>query len=260
MWRKNRRRNSNGSYGVDLNRNWGIYIYIYYLSFLRPCLPPTFSPASTAKIISALVALDHYSLDDVLTYPAVLIGPDNSKMGLFVGEKMSVRNLIYGMMLPSGNDAAQLLAHDYPGGLNGFVSAMNKKAQSLGLANTFFVDPAGFKDDNYSTAHDMAKLGAAALSDPFLSQVVKTQKTTVYDTSHTIPHVLVNLNELLDIPGVNGIKTGFTNEAEGVLVTSFLHNKKQYVIVVLRSKDRFGDTRELINGIINDLKNEQLSS
>lgn len=218
-----------------------------------------FSPASTAKIMSAIVALDHYMLEDILSYDAVLAGADNSKMGLFVGEKMSVKNLIYGMMLPSGNDAALLLARNYPGGLGGFVAAMNSKAKEMGLSNTFFVDPSGYKDENYSTSYDLARLGAFALTQPFLSEVVKTQKTVVYDQTGTIPHTLINLNELLEIPGVNGIKTGFTNEAEGVLTTSFLHNGKQYVIVVLRSKDRFQDTRELINGIINDLKNEEIS-
>ncbi len=217
-----------------------------------------FAPASTAKIMSALVVLDHYALDDVLEYSQILAGVDNSKMGLFLNERMSVRNLIYGMMLPSGNDAAQLLARNYPGGVEGFVLAMNKKARELGLSNTLFVDPAGYKDENYSTAYDLARLGSKALEDPFLSEVIKTRSVTVYDNSGTIPHVLENLNELLEIPGVNGIKTGFTNEAEGVLTTSFLHNAKQYVIVVLRSKDRFADTRELINGIINDLKSEQV--
>ncbi len=218
-----------------------------------------FSPASTAKIMSALVALDHYGLDEVLSYDSVLAGADNSKMGLFVGEKMSVRNLIYGMMLPSGNDAALLLARNYPGGLGGFVAAMNSKAQEIGLSSTFFVDPSGYKDENYSTSYDLARLGAFALAHPFLSEVVKTQKIVVYDVTGVIPHTLTNLNELLELPRVNGVKTGFTNEAEGVLVTSFLYNEKQYVIVVLKSKDRFQDTRELINGIINDLKNEEIS-
>lgn len=217
-----------------------------------------FAPASTAKIMASLVALDHYSLDDVLEYSSILAGSDSSKMGLFLGERMSVRNLIYGMMLPSGNDAAQLLASNYPGSVSGFVLEMNKKAQEIGLTNTYFVDPAGYKDENYSTAYDLARLGSVALQDPFLSEVVKTQSITVYDEEGKISHKLDNLNELLDISGVNGVKTGFTNEAEGVLVTSFYYNGKQYVVVVLRSQDRFKDTRELLSGIINDLKKEKI--
>lgn len=217
-----------------------------------------FAPASTAKIMSALVALEHYDPERVLQAGISTVSIQGSKMGLFLGEEIKVKDLIYGMMLPSGNDAAHLLASTYPGGINGFVARMNEKARELSLTNTHFIDPAGYDDDNYSTAYDLARLGAHALSNPTISEVVKTPETTVYNTAQTIPHELKNLNELLSINGVNGIKTGFTNEAEGVLVTSFFHNKKQYVIVVLRSKDRFQDTLELLTGIIEDLKSEQV--
>lgn len=215
-----------------------------------------FSPASTAKIMASLVALSHYSDNRVLTYPAPLVGTDSSRMGLYTGEQISVKNLLYGMMLPSGNDAAKLIALNFPGGEEAFVKKMNEKAQEIGMKNTYFVDPAGYADENYSTAYDLALLGSHALQNPKLSEIVKTKEIVVYDTSGAISHRLTNLNELLSIKGVNGIKTGFTNEAEGVLVSSFLHDNTQYVIVVLRSQDRFSDTRELISGIIEDLRNE----
>lgn len=218
-----------------------------------------FSPASTAKIMTSLVALDHYAKNDALTYPYPLINADSSKMGLYAGEQISIRNLLYGMMLPSGNDAARLIAVSYPGGEQEFVREMNKKVQELGLQNTEFVDPAGYEDENYSTAYDLALLGAHALENSSLSEIVKTKTITVHDTSGNISHDLKNLNELLSISGVNGVKTGFTNEAEGVLVSSFFHNNTQYIMVVLRSQDRFSDTKELISGIIQDLKNESYS-
>lgn len=218
-----------------------------------------FAPASTAKIMAAIVAREYYNPERILKADLSTVSIEGSKMGLFLGEEVRVADLIYGMMLPSGNDAAHLLAVSYPGGVEGFVARMNEKAKELSLSNTYFMDPAGYDDDNYSTAHDLARLGAYALTDPLISSVVKTPEVTVYNKTHTIPHVLTNLNELLLIPGVNGIKTGFTNEAEGVLVTSFFHNKKQYVIVVLRSQDRFQDTKELLLGIIEDLKSEQVS-
>lgn len=218
-----------------------------------------FSPASTAKIMAALVALEKYQDSDVLLYSTSLIKSDSSKMGLLVGESISFQNLLYGMMLPSGNDAAQLIALNYPGGDDAFVKRMNEKAKELGLLNTHFVDPAGYEDENYSTAYDLALLGAYALKNSELARVVGTKQKTVLDVSGTIPHVLKNLNELLSINGVNGIKTGFTNEAEGVLVSSFFHNNTQYIMVVLRSKDRFSDTRDLITGIIEDLKSESFS-
>jgi D-alanyl-D-alanine carboxypeptidase len=215
-----------------------------------------FSPASTAKIMASLIALSQYSESDVLTYSAPLVGVDSSRMGLYTGEQISVKNLLYGMMLPSGNDAAKLIAVNFPGGEEEFVKKMNEKAQEIGMKNTYFVDPAGYADENYSTAYDLALLGSYALQNPTLSEIVKTKELVVYDTSGTIPHKLTNLNELLSIKGVNGIKTGFTNEAEGVLVSSFLYDGTQYVMVVLRSQDRFSDTRELISGIIEDLKRE----
>lgn len=218
-----------------------------------------FAPASTAKIMAALVVLEHYNPEAVLKADYSTVSIEGSKMGLFLGEEIKVKDLLYGMMLPSGNDAAHLLAASYPGGKPAFVLRMNEKAKELGLTNTYFIDPAGYDDNNYSTAHDLANLGAYALQIPEFANIVKASEALVLDESKTIQHPLKNLNELLSIPGVNGIKTGFTNEAEGVLVTSFMHNNKQYVIVVLRSKDRFQDTKELLVGIIDDLKSEQVN-
>lgn len=218
-----------------------------------------FSPASTVKIMTALVALEYYDPKTVLTVDSLPENSDSSKMGLFLNEKITVLNLLYGMLLPSGSDAADVLASKFPGGKKGFVMRMNEKAKSLGLFNTYFVDPSGYEDDNYSTAYDLSRLGAYALTNPILAEIVKTKKITVYNTDNTIPHVLQNLNELLVIPGVTGIKTGFTNEAQGVLVTTFLHGEKKYVLVVLGSKDRFQDTKALIEGIINDLRLDSIS-
>lgn len=217
-----------------------------------------FSPASTAKIMTALIALEHYKLDTVLNAKSFSENPDISKMGLFLGEKMSVLNLLYGMLLPSGSDAAEVLARNYPGGTSAFVARMNEKAHELALTNTYFADSSGYSDNNYTTASDLARLGAYALKNKTFREIVKTKKITVYNADRTISHALTNLNELLEIPNVTGIKTGFTNEAEGVLTTSFVHNGKTYIIVVLGSKDRFADTRLLIEGIINDLKSESV--
>lgn len=219
-----------------------------------------FSPASTAKVMSALVALEYYKPETILLVQNLSKDPDISRMGLFLGEKISVLHLVYGMLLPSGGDAAEVLAANYPGGEKAFVRQMNDKARSLGLLNTFFVDPSGYGDDNYSTASDLAQLGAYALKNSTIRDIVKTKKIIVYDEEKKIPHVLVNLNELLEIKNVTGIKTGFTNEAEGVLVTSFVHRGKTYIIVVLGSRDRFTDTRLFIEGIINDLTSESVAS
>ncbi|MEK6881146.1 MAG: hypothetical protein AABY22_16115, partial [Nanoarchaeota archaeon] len=183
-----------------------------------------FSPASTVKVMSALVTLENFNPATVLDVNYLKNNADSSKMGLFLGEKISVLNLIYGMLLPSGGDASFVLAQNYPGGEEKFINRMNEKAQELEMLNTYFTDPAGYNDSNYSTASDLVKLGEAALEDPLISEIIKTQDIIVFNESGTISHRLKNLNELLEIDGVNGVKTGFSNEADGVLITSFKNN------------------------------------
>ncbi len=219
-----------------------------------------FSPASTVKIMASIVALDAFSPSKTVTVEKLDIRPDISKMGLYVGERISVLGLLYGMMLPSGGDAADVLADNYPGGKEAFVAAMNKKAREIGLVNTYFADPSGYSDENYSTAADLSKLGAYALQNQTIREIVKTKEISLYAPDGTVTHKLKNLNELLDIPGVVGVKTGFTNEAEGVLVTSYVKNNKTFIIVILGSKDRFADTRLLIEAIIKDLKSESYAN
>jgi len=214
-----------------------------------------FAPASTAKIMAATIVIENYSLDRVLTATNLkALGPDNSRMGLVDGESMTVRNLLYGMMLPSGNDAAYVLAENYPGGISSFVSKMNDKAKELDLINTKFFDPDGYDDNNYTTAYDLARLGAYAIKNPVFAQIVSTKNKTVYDITGKIDHRLNNLNELLGRKGVSGIKTGFTDEAGEVLVTSINQRERTYIISVLNSPDRFGDTTKIINGAVNKIR------
>lgn len=211
-----------------------------------------FAPASTAKIMTSTVVLENYPLDRVLTAKG-MDTVDGSKMNLFENETMTVGNLLFGLMLPSGNDAAHVLAGSFPGGVNAFVSKMNEKASILQLTNTRFFDPAGYSDDNYTTAFDMARLAAYAMQNPKFAKIVGTKATSVWDTLGKSEHKLKNLNELLGQNGVTGIKTGFTDEAGGVLVTSINKNDRLYIIVVLNTPDRFGDTRGIINNAIRNL-------
>lgn len=212
-----------------------------------------FTPASSAKIMTALVVLDSYPIDQILTVPS-LATVEGSSMGLFEDEKISVENLLYGLMLPSGNDAAFTLASHYPTGYIGFVDAMNKKAEELDLDNTRFVDPAGYDDANYTTAFDMARLGNEALQNKTLKKIVSTRRVDVTDSEGKIRHSLTNLNELIGYKGVDGIKTGFTEEAGGVLVTSLVNNGRRYIIVLFKSEDRFYDTRTIMNSIIDSIR------
>ena len=212
-----------------------------------------FTPASTTKIMTAIVSLEHYPLDKVLQVTDEYL-VEGSKMKLVPGERISVENLLYGMLLPSGNDAAHVLADNYPGGINGFIAAMNKKAKDLQLTNTHYIDPAGYEDDNFSTAFDMARLTSYALQNPEFRRIVRTKSYTAVDESRINIHELSNLNQLLSRSEVTGVKTGFTNEAGGVLVTSVDISGKTYVIVVLKSSDRFFDTQTIIEEVVKKVK------
>jgi D-alanyl-D-alanine carboxypeptidase (penicillin-binding protein 5/6) len=205
------------------------------------------SPASTTKLLTALVALDTYSLDDVVTVKNLM--SDGQVMGLVPNEQITVENLLYGMLIYSGNDAGYALADYYPGGLDKFVEAMNIKAQKLHLTMSHFTNPVGFDDAAHkTTAEDLAMLATYALTNKTIAKMVAIPEITVSDVTHTYFHKLSNVNELLGkIPGVAGIKTGWTEEAGQNLITLIERNGRRVIIVVLHSTDRFGDTIKLIN-------------
>jgi len=216
------------------------------------------SPASSIKILTALVSLDIYNLNDYL--PGVTASYDESKMGLFWGEEISVENLLYGLLLISGNDAAKTLSSNFPNGTNAFVIAMNRKAKDLGLIESNFVDPSGYLDSNYSTAFEMARLASYAMKNEKIREIVKTQNKIVYDRYGLAVHPLKNLNELLADENVTGIKTGFTNEAGGVLLTNYVHHGRDLIIVVMKSQDRFTDTRKIIEEIKKNVYYSEVTS
>lgn len=204
-------------------------------------------PASTTKIMTALVALDLFKLGDVVTVGEVIA--DGQKVGLVPGEKMTVENLLYAMLVESGNDAAYALADFDPKGREHFVELMNQKGVQLGLTGTHFTNPAGLDDqDQFTTATDLATLGVAAMGHPAFARIVGTQQSVIFSVDQSISHPLTNLNELLGkIPGVRGIKTGYTEAAGENLVTDVVRDGHELITVVLKSKDRFGDTEKLVN-------------
>lgn len=207
------------------------------------------APASTTKILTALVALDVYSLDDVLTVKTVV--NNGQTMGLVPGERITVENLLFGALIQSGNDAAYALADNYPGGVEAFVVAMNAKAQTLRLTKSNFTNPIGFDDPQHKTTpRDLAILTAAALTNKTIAKMVAIPQITVSDVTHTYFHALKNINQLLGkIPGVGGIKTGWTEEAGENLVTLIERDGHRVILVVLHSKDRFGETTKLIDWV-----------
>ena len=208
------------------------------------------SPASLTKIVTALVALENYRLEDILTVGRLY--PEGAQMGLFEGEKISVENLLYGLLLPSGNDSAFVLAENFPGGYKEFVRAMNKKVEQLGLKNTRFTNPTGEEDgEHFSTAWDLAHLASHAMSNPLFAKIVGTPHIIVSNHNQTRWHELKNINILLgEKEGVKGVKTGWTKEAGGCFIAYVEKDGQKLVVVVLKSEDedtRFEETKALIN-------------
>lgn len=210
------------------------------------------APASTTKIMTAIVAIEHFNNSDLLTVPAdALVGGSN--MGLKAGEVMTFRSLLYGMMLNSGNDAAFTIALNYPGGFDAFISKMNQKVAELGLENTHFDNPAGFDStSHYSSAYDLLQIGKEAMANVRLGKVFSTKETQVTSIDRSQTHVLKNLNKLLGEDGIIGIKTGTTEMAGESLVGLSEKNGHTVLTVMLNSKDRFGETKNLLDWIYNN--------
>ena len=207
-----------------------------------------FSMASTTKIMTALVGLDYYKTNDVLTIKTENV--EGVNVGFKIGEQLSFENILYAMLLPSGNDAALSLAQNYPGGEEEFIKKMNEKAHLLNLTNTNFADSIGLEDSrDYTTPLDLARLASHALENKTFANIVATKTWEITDVTGENKYLLSNLNKLLGIKGVNGIKTGYTDEAGQVLVTSKKEGNNTIIIVVMDSQDRLSDTVKLLNSI-----------
>lgn len=207
-----------------------------------------FSMASTTKIMTALVALEYFKANSILTIQNTRV--EGTTLGLTLGEQFYFEDLLYAMLLPSANDAATAIADNYPGGLPAFVLKMNEKAKALHLSNTHFADPSGLNDDgDYTTVTDMSRLASIAIQNKEFAKITSTKQRTITNVRQTRQFPLSNLNKLLGINGVTGIKTGTTEGAKEVLVTASVINGHTFVIVVMNSEDRFGDTRTLLNFI-----------
>lgn len=211
-------------------------------------------PASTVKIMTALVALDFYDLNNILTVEEV--NGQGQDMKLVKREEISVENLMYGVLVASANDAASVLAQKYPGGEQGFMAAMNNKAKELNLNDTYFANPTGLDSDewgnllparSYTTALDLARLASWAMRNEVLAKMVATPRITVSDTSGRRQHQLYSINELLGyLPGIKGIKTGWTEEAGECLASYTEREGRGIITVVLGSGNRFGETARLV--------------
>jgi D-alanyl-D-alanine carboxypeptidase (penicillin-binding protein 5/6) len=205
--------------------------------------------ASTTKIMTAIVLIENADLNKMVTVSAKAAGTGGSRLGLKRNDKISLRDLLYGLMLKSGNDSAVAIAEEVGGSIEGFAEMMNSKAAELGLENTHFVTPHGLDNpEHYTTAFELAKLADYALKNEMFAKVVGTKNYTV--TINGYPKNISNTNELLGyLNGVYGVKTGFTNNAGRCLVTSVNRNNFDIITVVLQAdtkKFRTTDSIKLI--------------
>lgn len=216
-------------------------------------------PASTTKMVTALVALEYYPLDAVLKVDGVVV--QGQRMGLYPGEEIKAKDLLYGLLIYSANDAAEVLAGNYcidetRCGRNFFIQAMNEKAKELSLKNTYFKNPTGLEEAGHvSTARDLLWISEVAMKNEFFKKAVGIKKMTVESIDGTVAHKLTNINELLgEVEGVKGVKTGWTENARENLVSYVERDGRQIMTVVLGSQDRFGETKELIEWIFENYR------
>ncbi len=217
-------------------------------------------PASTTKIMTALVAADFYQPNDILTVKTEWrLG---QTVGLKMEERLTFESLLYGLLVGSGNDVAYVLAENYVGGIKNFIEAMNIKAKNLNLNDTHFSNVVGIDTaEHQTTVHDLALLTAEALKNPLIAKVVATSKIRITDLDGKNSHFLENTNKLLgQVTGLKGVKTGWTENAGECLVAYVQREKGQIISVILGSNDRFGETRNLIEWVYENFQWQTLDT
>ena len=201
--------------------------------------------ASTTKLMTALVAAEYLGgdLSETVEIKREWTGIEGTSLYLKPGETITLKTLLYGLLLHSGNDAAVALAGICGGEVETFVGWMNQRAQDLGMTNTHFSDPNGLGDENhYASALDMAKLGAACLQNPTVAEILSTRTITLEGRQ------LTNHNKLLwQYEGCTGMKTGYTRQAGRTLVSSAERNGQTLVCVTLNDRDDWNDHKALLD-------------
>ncbi len=205
--------------------------------------------ASTTKIMTTVLAIENGGLDEQFTVDAQAVRTEGSSMGLRENDKVTLRALCYGMMLPSGNDAANCTAVRVSGSVEKFVELMNQKAKAIGLDDTHFVTPSGlddYTDEHYSTARDMAKLTRYAMKNETFRQICSAKKVKLCYGDPPYDRWLTNTNKLLSTcHGVIGVKTGFTDKAGRCLVSCCARNGAELICVTLGDRNDWQDHSRL---------------
>jgi len=206
-------------------------------------------PASTTKILTALVVIESCDLSQTVTIPAEAQGVEGSSIYLKKGEKLTVLELLYGLMLRSGNDAATALALHCGGTISGFAEMMNQKASSLGCTSSHFVNPSGLPSpEHYTTAFDLALIARAAMQNDTFARIVSTKKISIPWEGMEHDRILINENKMLyNYDGANGIKTGYTIAAGRCLVSSAERDGMTLIAVVLGCRPMYEECSAMLD-------------
>lgn len=205
--------------------------------------------ASTTKIMTSLLALESGGLDDWFTIDENAIKVEGSSMGLQAGDQVTMRTLAYGMLLQSGNDAANAVAVKLAGSADAFAVRMNERAQQIGMENSHFVTPSGLdNEEHYSTAEDMAKLARAALQNSDFREICSSYKAKVEYGNPPYTRWMTNHNRLLnEYEGTIGVKTGFTKKSGRCLVSAAERNGVRLIAVTLNAPDDWNDHKSMFD-------------
>ena len=217
--------------------------------------------ASTTKIVTALTVINNVQdLDEVIEVNPKAIGVEGSSIYLKRNEQISIRDLLYGLMLRSGNDAAAALAYHVGGDLTNFAKLMNETAKKCGALNSNFVTPHGLDhEDHYTTAYDLALITAQALNNPIFKEIVSTKMHVVETTNMSDKRFMSNKNRLLNsLEGCCGVKTGYTKKAGRCLVSAIVRDNTTYVCVVLNCGPMFEESASLLNTAHGLYKNQPI--
>lgn len=207
-------------------------------------------PASTTKICTAITVLENFTILDLpVPVPAEAVGVEGSSLYLQKGEMLSVRDLLYGLMLQSGNDCAEALAIIVGGSIEGFVKMMNDTAAKAGAVNTNFVNPHGLHhNEHYTTARDLCAISYYAMQNEIFKEIVATKQHRTPYYGHDYDRNFPNKNKMLfNYEGGNGIKTGYTKKSGRCLVSSAERNGKSYICAVLDCYDMWDESARLLD-------------
>ena len=219
-------------------------------------------PASTTKMMSLIVALEHGNLDEMVTASQNAASTEGSSLALTQGEKLKMIDLLYGIMLISGNDATVAVAEHISGSVEKFAELMTEKAHAIGATHTHFANSSGLPDPNhFTTAHDLARIAAYGYKNPLFTEIVGTKHKVIPWAEKDYGRDLYNENRMLWLAdGGNGVKTGYTDAAGRCLVSGAKRDGIQLIAVVLDSETMWDDSLALLNFGFSEVTPETISA